>query len=75
MHPALSRQLAQARIADLHRQAQRDTMASTASQALRMRAPTHTQPPRRQPASLVRRALAILRARPSAPAADVPGHH
>jgi hypothetical protein len=75
MHPALSRQLTQARIADLHRQAQRDAMARAASQALRMRAPKHTLPPRRLPTSLVRRVLSMQRARPSAPAADVPCRH
>jgi hypothetical protein len=66
MHPTIGYHLAQARRADMQRQAQRDTLARAACQARRAR--TH-QPGRPAPAlssAAVRRLLAAVGARISA---------
>lgn len=60
MHPELHYQLAQARVADLHRQARRDAQARVASQARRARAPQRRHPARMLPAVMARRVLAAL---------------
>lgn len=60
MHPAISHQLAQARVADLHRQAQRDALARTAARARRTRAPRRSQPLRRLPTAAAHRMLTAM---------------
>ena len=59
MHPSLSHYLATARVAELHHQAQRDTLTHAARQARRARrhqpgqpAPTHPAAERRPPTAL-----------------------
>jgi hypothetical protein len=66
MHPALSYEIAKAHIADLHRQAQRDALASAVRQArrARRRESAHRQPTRRSVAA--RRVIAVLSARSAA---------
>jgi hypothetical protein len=59
MHPAIHHQLAQARIADLHRQAQHDALARAASRARRARTPQR-RPVRGLPAVMARRVLTVL---------------
>jgi hypothetical protein len=59
MHPAIQHDLAQARIADLHRQAQRDALVRAASQARHARA-QRRHPVRGLPAAMARRVLAPL---------------
>ena len=54
MHPIIHQDLAQARIADLHRQAQRDTQARVASAARRARTPQRRHPVRGLPAAIAR---------------------
>jgi hypothetical protein len=61
MHPALGYQLAQARSTDLHRQAQRDALASAARRARRAQRRPSRQPA--FPALGLRRALAVLHGR------------
>lgn len=60
MYPELHYQLAQARVADLHRQAQRDAQARAAIQARRARAPQRRHPARKLPAVVARRVLTAL---------------
>ena len=60
MHPELHYQLAQARVADLHRQAQHDAQARAASQARRARAAERRHPVRGLPAVMARRLLTTL---------------
>ena len=60
MHPTLSCELAKARIADMHRQAQRDALARAARRA-RHRRPY--QPALRIHAAVTRRLLSVLGAR------------
>lgn len=62
MHPEIHYQLAQARVADLHRQAQRDDQARAASQA--RRAAQRRHPVRGLPAVMARRLLTALGATP-----------
>jgi hypothetical protein len=62
MNPGLSYYLATARVAELHDQAQRDTLAHTAHQARRARRHQPAHPGRRFPAA-GRRLLAVLNAR------------
>jgi hypothetical protein len=58
MHPAIQHDLAQAKIADLHRQAQHDALARAASQARNARAQrSHSV---RFPAVAARRVLVLL---------------
>jgi len=65
MHPELHYQLAQARVADLHRQAQRDALARAARRARRKRTRRPGHPAAGYPAA-VRRLLTALGARTSA---------
>ena len=61
MNPIIQHDLMQARIADLHRQAQRDALARAASRARRRaRAHQHAHPVRGLPAVMARRALTAL---------------
>jgi hypothetical protein len=60
MHPIIHRDLAQARIADLHRQAQRDAQARVASAARRAQAPQRRHPVRGLPSAIAQRLLAGL---------------
>jgi hypothetical protein len=60
MHPALGYQLAQDRSTDLHRQAQRDALASAALRAHRAQRRPPKQPARAFPALGLRRALTVL---------------
>lgn len=60
MHPAIHHDLAQARIADLHRQAQRDALARAARQARHARA-VHNHRGREFPAVIARQVLIVLR--------------
>jgi hypothetical protein len=63
MHPTISYELAKARIADLHRQAERDRIAHAARRARRTQS-RHNRPA--HPASvLARRMLALLAPRPA----------
>ena len=62
MHPSLSYYLATARVAELHHQAQRDTLAHAARQARRARRHQPGQPAPRHPAA-GRRLLTVLSAR------------
>ena len=59
MHPAIHHDLAQARIADLHRQAQRDALALAARQARHARAP-YSPRSRELLAAIARQALIVL---------------
>jgi hypothetical protein len=63
MHPALHYDMMQARVADLHHQAQRDAVARAARRARRARRhrPGHLAP--RLPAVSARRVFTILGAR------------
>jgi hypothetical protein len=64
MHPSMSYELAQARIADLQRQASRDAIAKAARQARRARQEDDCKPPARRAAGvLARRLRAALAAR------------
>jgi hypothetical protein len=63
MHPTLSSELAKARMADLHRQAQRDALARAARRARRRRPDQPTLPALRIRAALTGRLLTVLRAR------------
>ena len=56
MHPSISYQLAQARIADLHRQARQHAIARAARQA-RIRHDSGTRPAARQAAGVLARRL------------------
>jgi hypothetical protein len=60
MHPAISYQLARARITDLHRQAQRDALASAAQRARRAQRRPSEQPAHALPTLGLRRALTVL---------------
>jgi hypothetical protein len=60
MHPAIQHDLAQARIADLHRQAQRDALSCAASGARHARADKPSHPVRGFPAVMARRVLTLL---------------
>jgi hypothetical protein len=62
MHPAIQYDVARARIADLHRQAQRDALARAASRARHARAHQRSHPARGSWAAIARRALAPLAA-------------
>jgi hypothetical protein len=62
MYPICSYELAKARVADLHHQAQRDALARAARQARRARRHQPGQPPPRHPAAK-RRLLTVLSAR------------
>jgi hypothetical protein len=66
MYPLSSYELAETRIADLHRQARRDALARAARQARRARThePGHSAPA--HPAAPVRRLLTALGVRTSA---------
>ena len=66
MHPTISYHLAQARLADLRHQAQRDTLARAARQARRARTHRPGHPVPTDPAAAVRRLLTALGARTSA---------
>jgi hypothetical protein len=63
MNPALHYQLMQARVADMHAQAQRDALARIARQAHRAHRHQPQRPARRFPALAIRRVLAVLGAR------------
>jgi hypothetical protein len=63
MHPALHYDLMQARLADLHHQAQRDALAHAARRARRARKQQSGRPVPRLPAVAARRVLTILSAR------------
>ena len=65
MHPTIGYHLAQARAADLHCQAERDTLARAARRARRARTDQPGHPPTGYPAG-VRRLLTALGARTSA---------
>jgi hypothetical protein len=56
----MSYELAQARAADLHRQAQRDALARTAARGRRTQAPRRSQPLRRLPAAVAHRMLTAM---------------
>jgi hypothetical protein len=60
MNPAISHQLMQAQVADLHRQAQRDALPQTAGRARRARARQDGQRMRGSRAAVARRFLAAL---------------
>jgi hypothetical protein len=60
MHPAMSDQLMQAQVADLHRQAQRDALSHAAGRARRARTLQHGRHQRGIPAAVARRVLAAL---------------
>jgi hypothetical protein len=64
MYPISSYELAKARVADTHRQAQRDALARAARRARRGRAEQRTDPVTgRTAGTLARRALTLLGAR------------
>jgi hypothetical protein len=63
MHPTISYELAQARIADLHHQARRDALGRAARRARRARGRQSVRPAPRLPAIVARRALTLLGAR------------
>ena len=73
MHPIMHYDLAKARIADLHKQAERDRMARAARLARtdgsRLLAPAH------HAMALARHALAVLRGRGLQPASTYPPQH
>ena len=60
MNPIIHRDLMQARIADLHRQAHRDAQARAAHHAHRARTAQHSHPVRRLPTIVVRRVRTAL---------------
>jgi hypothetical protein len=60
MHPEFHRQLAQARIADLHRQAERDALVRATRRARRARRYEPEHPARAFRPVAIRRVLAIL---------------
>jgi hypothetical protein len=60
MHSEIQHYLAQAQIADLHRQAQRDALARAASRARHARAQQPSHPVRGLPAAIARRVHAVL---------------
>ena len=63
MHPAINHELSKARAADLHRQAERDTLARAASRALRARTQQGSHPVPRLPSpGLARRIFTLLAA-------------
>jgi hypothetical protein len=68
MHPTIGYHLAQARAADLHCQAERDTLARAARRARRAHTHRPGHPPTGHPAAAVRRLLAartsVIRALP-----------
>ena len=59
MHPAIQHDMAQAKIADLHRQAQRDALARAAGRARHVRA-RRSHPVWGFPAVMAHRVLALL---------------
>jgi hypothetical protein len=63
MYSALSYDLMQARVADMHRQAQRDALARAARGERRARRPQSGHPAHSLPAVAARRVLAVLTAR------------
>jgi hypothetical protein len=63
MHPTLSCELAKARIADMHRQAQRDALARAARRARRRRPDQPALPALKIRAAVTRRLLTALGAR------------
>jgi hypothetical protein len=63
MHPTIHHEIAKARIADWHRQAQRDTLALAARQARRARRDRSSYPAPVRPIVAARRVLALLRPR------------
>ena len=63
MYPPLHNLLMQARVADMHAQAQRDALARTARQAHRAQRHQPKHPARGFPALAIRRVLAVLGAR------------
>jgi hypothetical protein len=67
MHPTLSCELAKARIADLHRQAQRDTLARAARRTRHRRPYQPTLPALRIRTAVTRRLLSLLGARTHEP--------
>jgi len=66
MYPATGYHLAQAHLAGLHRQAQRDALARVARRARRARTHRPGHPAPAHPAAAARRLLAALGARTSA---------
>jgi hypothetical protein len=64
MHPTTHEYLAKARIANLHRQAQRDALARTASKTRRASAHQRSHRLRGFPAVMARRMLAALSGSP-----------
>jgi hypothetical protein len=64
MHPTIHEYLAKTRIADLHRQAQRDALARAASKARRAPAHRRSHRLRRFPAVMARRVLTALSGSP-----------
>jgi hypothetical protein len=64
MHPTIHEYLAKARTADLHRQAQRDALARTASKARRAPAHQRSHRLRRFPAVTARRVITALTGSP-----------
>lgn len=63
MHPTIHHEIAKARIADWHRQAQRDTLALAARQARRARSDQSRYPAPARRVAAARRVLALLRPR------------
>lgn len=63
MHPTIHHEIAKARIADWHRQAQRDTLALAARQARRARRDQSRSPAPARRVAAARRVLAFLRPR------------
>jgi hypothetical protein len=66
MHPTISYHLAQAHLAGLRHQAQRDTLARVARQARRARTNRPGHPAPAHPSAAVRRLLTVLGTRTSA---------
>jgi hypothetical protein len=60
MYPIMRHELMQARVADLHRQAQRDAQARATRQARRAQAHQHRQPGQALPALMARRLRTAL---------------
>jgi hypothetical protein len=73
MHPALSSELGKARMADMHRQAQRDALVRAARRARRRRQDQPTLPTLKIRAALTRRLLTVLRTRTPAGRPAPPG--
>jgi hypothetical protein len=63
MHPTIHYQIAQARVADLHHQAQRDALARAARQARAAQRHRGTRPMLQLTTTVPRRVLTALRAR------------